>query len=130
MVRKLGCSAVASMLISLGALGLASAASAATTTQSRSLATSKAAAWARFSWSVGEHSSEVRAQAAAGLAFLGVAVDGARNVDTQADGEIGAQGAAVRTLVLTAREDSEIARQVKTALSRQPWFSRFGERRT
>ena len=69
-----------------------------------------------FTGGVGEHSSEVRAQAAAGLAFLGVAVDGARNDETHADGDIGAHGAAVRTLVLTAREDLEIARQVRAVL--------------
>ncbi len=72
-----------------------------------------------FTGGVGEHSSEVRAQAAAGLAFLGVEVDGARNDETRADGEIGAKGAAVRTLVLTAREDIEIARQVRVVLEDQ-----------
>jgi acetate kinase len=71
-----------------------------------------------FTGGVGEQSSEVRAQAAAGLAFLGVEVDGARNEETHADGEIGARGATVRTLVLTAREDIAIARQVRAALSR------------
>jgi acetate kinase len=72
-----------------------------------------------FTGGVGEHSSEVRAQAAAGLAFLGVEVDNARNDETQADGEIGAQDAAVRTLVLTAREDIEIARQVRELMRDQ-----------
>ena len=71
-----------------------------------------------FTGGVGERSSEIRAQAAAGLVFLGVAVDGARNDETHADGDIGAHGAAVRTLVLTAREDLEIARQVRTLLWR------------
>jgi acetate kinase len=69
-----------------------------------------------FTGGIGEHSSEIRAQAAAGLGFLGVAVDGARNAQSQADCEIGARGAAVRTLVLTAREDNEIARQVRELL--------------
>jgi acetate kinase len=45
-----------------------------------------------------------------------VEVDGARNDETGADGEIGAKDAAVRTLVLTAREDIEIARQVRELL--------------
>jgi acetate kinase len=72
-----------------------------------------------FTGGVGERSSEVRAQAAAGLGFLGVAVDSARNNVTRADGEIGAEGAAVRTLVLTAREDIEIARQVRSVLKGQ-----------
>ena len=69
-----------------------------------------------FTGGVGEHSSEIRAQAAVGLGFLGVAVDGDRNAQPQADCEIGVQGAAVRTLVLTAREDIEIARQVRALL--------------
>ncbi len=71
-----------------------------------------------FTGGVGARSSEIRAQAAAGLLFLGVAVDGARNDETHADGDIGAHGAAVRTLVIAAREDLEIARQVRTLLWR------------
>ncbi len=69
-----------------------------------------------FTGGVGEHSIEIRAQATAGLGFLGVAVDGDRNARSQADYKIGAWGAAVRTLVLTAREDMEIARQVRELL--------------
>ncbi len=72
-----------------------------------------------FTGGVGEHSREVRAHAAAGLGFLGVEVDSARNDETRADAEIGAKHAAVRTLVLTAREDIEIARQVRTVLGGQ-----------
>lgn len=71
-----------------------------------------------FTGGVGEHSTAVRAQAAAGLAFLGVALDDARNREALADGEIGADGAGVRTLVLTTREDIEIARQVRAQLAR------------
>ncbi len=67
-----------------------------------------------FAGGVGEHACEVRARAAAGLAFLGVQLDGERNRATSADGEIGAAGAGARTLVLTAREDLEIARQVRS----------------
>jgi acetate kinase len=70
-----------------------------------------------FTGGVGEHSSEVRAQAAAGLGFLGVEVDGARNKEMQADGEIGVQDALVRTLVLSAREDLEMSRQVRRVLA-------------
>jgi len=69
-----------------------------------------------FTGGVGEHSTEIRARAAAGLGFMGLAVDGDRNAQSQADCEIGARGAAVRTLVLTAREDVEIARQVRELL--------------
>lgn len=70
-----------------------------------------------FTGGVGEHAAEVRAQSAAGLAFLGVALDPARNREVHADGEIGAVGAGARTLVLTAREDIEIARQVRAVIS-------------
>jgi acetate kinase len=70
-----------------------------------------------FTGGVGEHASELRGQAAAGLAFLGVAVDEQRNRDTHGDGDIGIDGAPVRTLVLTAREDIEIAHQTRSALA-------------
>jgi acetate kinase len=69
-----------------------------------------------FTGGIGEHQPAVRAEAAAGLAFLGVAIDEARNNATYADGEITACGAAVRTLVVTAREDIEIARQARAVL--------------
>lgn len=73
-----------------------------------------------FTGGIGEQASEVRAEAAAGLGFLGVSLDDARNGETRLDGEIGAAGASVRTLVLRAREDIEIARQVRTVLEGQP----------
>ncbi len=57
-------------------------------------------------------------RAAEGLAFLGVALDVARNSLAHSDAEIGGDGADVRCLVITAREDIEIARQVRLALSR------------
>ena len=71
-----------------------------------------------FTGGVGERSPEVRRRAAEGLGFLGVSLDAPRNGVAHGDGEIGADGADVRCLVLTAREDIEIARQVTTALSR------------
>jgi acetate kinase len=66
---------------------------------------------------VGEHSPEVRARAASGLAFLGLAIDGVRNAKADGDVEITADGANVPTLVIRAREDLEIARQVRDALA-------------
>ena len=68
-----------------------------------------------FTGGIGEHQPRVRAEAAAGLGFLGVRLDPDRNMAT-ADADIGEPGAAVRTLVITAREDVEIARQTRTAL--------------
>ena len=69
-----------------------------------------------FPGGVGEHAPEVRAAAAAGLGFLGVAVDDAANAAAHEDREITAAGAPVATLVVTAREDLEIARQVRARL--------------
>jgi acetate kinase len=70
-----------------------------------------------FTGGVGEHAPAIRERTAAGLAFLGVALDAEANAGASADAEIGAPGAAVRTLVVTAREDLEIARQVRAALA-------------
>ena len=69
-----------------------------------------------FTGGVGEHQPAVRAAAGAGLGFLGVEVDPDTNVAVTGDGEIGAAGAPVRTLVVTAREDLEISRQVRERL--------------
>jgi acetate kinase len=69
-----------------------------------------------FTAGVGERAPAVRAAAADGLGFLGVALDGERNAAARPDAEIGAAEAAVRTLVIAAREDVEIARQVRSVL--------------
>ena len=66
---------------------------------------------------IGEHSPLVRAQVAERLAYLGVAVDAARNEAASGDADVSADGAAVRTVVVTAREDLEIARQVAAQLA-------------
>jgi acetate kinase len=70
-----------------------------------------------FTGGVGEHAAVVRARAAAGLGFLGVALDADANAEASGDAEIGAPGAAARTLVVTAREDLEVARQTRAALA-------------
>jgi acetate kinase len=70
-----------------------------------------------FTGGVGEHAPAIRERTAAGLRFLGVELDPAANAAAAADAEIGALGAAVRALVLTAREDLEVGRQVRAALS-------------
>ena len=71
-----------------------------------------------FTGGIGEHQPETRAEAAAGLGFLGVAVDQPRNsaVCGGEDADISAPSAKVRTLVVATREDLEIARQVRAAL--------------
>jgi acetate kinase len=74
-----------------------------------------------FTGGIGEHQPPVRAEAAAGLGFLGVAIDTTRNDEAVGgDAEISAATATVRTLVVTAREDIEIARQVRAALAVTP----------
>ncbi|MPZ78969.1 MAG: acetate/propionate family kinase [Actinophytocola sp.] len=69
-----------------------------------------------FTGGVGEHQPPVRAAAADGLAFLGVRISASANeTATKAgDSDITAAGAPVRTLVVPAREDVEIARQVRS----------------
>jgi acetate kinase len=69
-----------------------------------------------FTGGVGEHAPQVRARTVAGLSFLGVALDPESNARATADAEIGAPGAPSRTLVVTAREDLEVARQVRALL--------------
>jgi len=71
-----------------------------------------------FAGGVGEHAPAVRGAVAEGLAFLGVSVDAARNGNATPDADIGAAGAQVRTFVVAAREDLEIARQSRTVLDR------------
>lgn len=69
---------------------------------------------------IGEHSPEVRRDAAAALRFLGVAVDEAANRAADGDADISSDGATVRTVVVTAREDAEIARQTRETLATPP----------
>jgi len=69
-----------------------------------------------FTGGIGEHSSQVRAAAAAGLEFLGVTLDPDRN-QANADALISRDNSAPATLVVTAREDIEMARQARRALA-------------
>ena len=70
-----------------------------------------------FTGGVGENEPEIRRRAAAGLGFLGVRVDDARNESVAADADVSDRRAAVRTMVVFAREDLEIARQVRKVLA-------------
>jgi acetate kinase len=69
-----------------------------------------------FTGGVGENSAAVRSRCAAGLGFIGVAVEAARNEAARGDSDISGAGSAVRVLVIAAREDLEIARQVRSVL--------------
>jgi acetate kinase len=73
-----------------------------------------------FTGGVGERAPAVRAAAAEGLAHLGVALGTDANAAATSDADISAPGAAVRTFVVTAREDVEIARQVRSVLGERP----------
>jgi acetate kinase len=70
-----------------------------------------------FTGGVGEHAAAIRSRAAEGLGFLGIALDLEANGRDGGDREIGAVGAPVRTAVVAAREDVEIARGVRQVLS-------------
>jgi acetate kinase len=73
-----------------------------------------------FTGGVGERSAPVRGMTADGLGFLGVGLDDGANeaAGANVDTDIGAPGASVRTFVIPAREDVEIAHQVREALRR------------
>jgi acetate kinase len=66
-----------------------------------------------FTGGVGEHAPAIRGRAVAGLGFLGTTIDPHRNATAAGDHTIGD-----RTLVVTAREDLEMARQVRTLSGR------------
>jgi acetate kinase len=69
-----------------------------------------------FTGGVGENSPLIRRRAAERLAFLGVGIDADRNDHARTDADISAPGAGVRTLVVTAREDLEIAAGTRKVL--------------
>jgi len=69
-----------------------------------------------FTGGVGEHSSEIRSKAAAGLGFLGVRLDEPRNRQAKGDTDISAPGASVRAVMIMAREDLQIAREIRALL--------------
>ena len=69
-----------------------------------------------FTGGTGEHDPWVRAQTVAGLRYLGLELDDRANRGCRPDAEIGAAGSRVRILVLAAREDLEIATQVRAVL--------------
>jgi acetate kinase len=71
-----------------------------------------------FTGGVGEGSEIIRAEACAGLNWMGVLLDReANNAVDGADAEISAPGASVRTLVIHAREDLQIADECRQLLS-------------
>ena len=70
-----------------------------------------------FTGGVGENSAEIRSRAAAGLGFLGVYVDDERNSGGEGDDwEIGPDGVPVRAFRIAAREDKQIAAEVRSVI--------------
>jgi acetate kinase len=66
-----------------------------------------------FTGGVGEHSPEVRAAACQGLDFLGVRLDQELNRSAGPDARLSDPAAPAAALVVAAREDLEIAREVR-----------------
>jgi len=69
-----------------------------------------------FTGGVGERAASIRARSVDGLAFLGLALDDAANEAPALDAEIGTAAARVRTFVIEAREDLQIANDVRAVL--------------
>jgi acetate kinase len=70
-----------------------------------------------FTGGIGENAPAVRAAAVSGLRFLGLEIDPALNSKVDSDSDISVEGATTRTLVVRAREDVEVAREVRRVLS-------------
>jgi acetate kinase len=64
-----------------------------------------------FTGGIGEHAERARADVCAGLGFLGLSVDAGADAETRGDGVIGE-----RVVVVTAREDRQIAAEVRALL--------------
>ncbi len=70
-----------------------------------------------FTGGVGEHAAAIRARAVEPLGFLGVELDAGVNAAAEPDVELTAAGASVRSFVVAAREDLQIAHDVRRALA-------------
>src|SRR5262245_60780671 len=70
-----------------------------------------------FTGGVGEHHPRIRAAVVARLDFLDAGVDLLANAETSTDAEITASGRSTLTVVVTSREDLEIARQVRQVVT-------------
>lgn len=70
-----------------------------------------------FTGGVGENAPSVRAATVAGLHFLGLEIEPTLNAGVGIDADISAPSARVPTVVVKAREDIEVAREVRRVLS-------------
>jgi acetate kinase len=71
-----------------------------------------------FTGGVGEHAPAIRAEVARRAGFLGLRVDDDANDAATADARITRGAAPVETVVVTAREDVEMAREVRAVVAR------------
>jgi acetate kinase len=72
-----------------------------------------------FTGGVGEASPAVREGAVAGLEYLGIAVNPGQNEAARGDANVSAPGSPAGVAVVTAREDLEIASQVRAIVPDQ-----------
>jgi acetate kinase len=72
-----------------------------------------------FTGGVGENAAEIRARAVAGLPFPGLRLDPSANETGEGDRVIGPadDASSASILVVSSREDLEIARQVRSVFS-------------
>jgi len=73
-----------------------------------------------FTGGVGENAAQVRADTVKGLAFLGLEIDPELNANAVPDVDISAPSVEFPTLVVKAREDIEVAREVRKVLASIP----------
>jgi acetate kinase len=73
-----------------------------------------------FTGGIGEHSAEIRAAACASFGFLGLRLDAERNLADPVDTDITADDSQVHVLVIAAREDLAVLRQVRRVLEWSP----------
>jgi acetate kinase len=70
-----------------------------------------------FTGGIGENSARVRADTTAGLRFLGLILDAGLNDGARPDAVVSPPGAPVITVVIRAREELEVAREVEARLT-------------
>jgi acetate kinase len=70
-----------------------------------------------FTGGVGQNSGSIRAMTVDGLSFLGAHIDERANATEVLDADVSASSARVRTVVVEAREDVQIAAEVRALLT-------------
>ncbi len=69
-----------------------------------------------FTGGIGEHSAEIRSRVCSALSFLGVRLDGGANSRVDIDADVALADSKVRVLVIAAREDLVIVREMRRLL--------------